>query len=227
LLAILGSAIGLHAQPRPGGGWESGPGHDRDDREDDGRRDEDRHDDDEDDEDGVLLSPFCRPGHASRTSIRSAILRAEERRTCAATPCLASIVDDDRRDPATRSMAALALGEIACRVELPSHGRRRPHQVDGLPPVAIASLESAADGGQPALLRQAAARALGRALALSSIPTLEVLRSDADPVVRFIAAQSLTRVTETDHFDAAFRDTVVRDVLDSASTYRITDEVSP
>jgi hypothetical protein len=235
-------AIALQAQPRLRS-W-----HDRDDdRDADEHSDEDRDDDsdedtdedrdddsDEDtdeDSDDDIFAP-CRPWHASRDRVRRAVLRAEERRSCAATPCLAAVVDDDRRDAVTRSMAALALGEIACHVELVTegYGRHRRHRlrdVDGLPPVAIASLESATDVAQPATLRQTATRALGRANAVSAIPTLEHLHAIGDPIVRFTAAQSLTRITETDRFDSAFRDEIVEQVLENASTYSITDEVAP
>jgi len=130
---------------------------------------------------------------------------------------LASIVDDDRRDTVTRAMAALAIGELRCE----GAGR---HRRRGIPEAVSASLESATDEDSPAALRQAAVRALGRAGAAGSVPRLRELRDlDPDPVVRFLAAQALTRITGEDHFDTTFRDDMVARYLEDAAGYRIVE----
>ncbi len=154
-------------------------------------------------------------------ALRRAILRVARIRSCQSVDALAAIVDDTTRDTVTRGMAALALGEIACRR---TRSGRRDVDADGLSAAAIASLETATLADSPAGLRQAAVRALGRASAASAQPTLATLRNDQSPIVRYLAAQALTRITRTDQFDAAFRDQVVVDVIAGALGYTITDE---
>jgi len=161
-----------------------------------------------------------RPYGVPARLLRRAIVRVREVGACGATRGLTRVVDDTRRDTLTRALAALAIGEIGC------HGRgRRSH--DGLARVTVASLESATATDQPAGLRQAAVRALGRAEVTGSVPVLLALRSsDPDAVVSFLAAQALTRITGEDHFDAVFRDSLVDRYIDASSTYRIL-EVTP
>ena len=151
--------------------------------------------------------------------LRRAIVRVTEARACAATDGLAQIVDDERRDALTRALAALAIGEIGC------HGS--PRERPGLREATIASLESASSSGNPATLRQAAVRALGRAGVTSAVPTLLPIRDgDPDPVVQFLAAQALTRITGRDHFDTALRDALVSRYISGAATYEVL-EVTP
>lgn len=143
--------------------------------------------------------------------LRRAIVRLTETGECAATDGLARIVDDAGRDALTRALAALAIGEIGC------HDRGRHHE-SGLRASTVESLENATATTKPAVLRQAAVRALGRAHALDAVDTLEPLRaSDRDPVMQFLAAQALTRITGEDHFDAAFRDDVIARYVEDAT----------
>ncbi len=150
--------------------------------------------------------------------LRRAILWAADRRVCIVSDGLAAIVSDERVDALTRSMAAATLGENAC------HRRRR----DGLSDDAIASLLSASvDPSQPALVRQASVRALGRAgVDEEVVVELEPLRNDADPILALLAAQSLTRITGTDYYDAAYRNAQVTRIIDRATRYHI-HEVTP
>ncbi len=152
--------------------------------------------------------------------IRRAIVRLAETGECAATDALARIVEDPRRDALTRALAALAIGEIGCHDQ--GH-RERP----GLRLSTVETLEQATRASRPAALRQAAVRALGRASAADATDTLGALRtSDRDPVVQFLAAQALTRITGEDHFDTAFRDDLIARYVENASTYEIR-EVAP
>ncbi len=171
----------------------------------------------------VELSPaeahatVSRPWHVPTRVLRRAIFVVERARLCAASSALVSIVDDAHRDVLTRALAALALGELACRVE-------RGHRRDGLDAEARGSLESATLAGGPAGLRQAATRALGRARSFASEAALTPLRdADTDPVVRFLAAQALTRITESDQFDAPLRDALVAQYLTQASGYELVE----
>lgn len=174
---------------------------------------------DDDDARGACHAPHG----VSSEALRRAILRMENLRSCETTDALSAIVDDATRDAVTRAMAALALGEIACRVD----GRRR-REVAGLSAVAVASLENATSFEEPAAVRESAARALGRARATSSTATLDALRTDDSAVVRYIAAQSLTRITGQDQFDTAFRDRIITDIVAGVGgTYSIVDERTP
>jgi len=157
------------------------------------------------------------PWGVPRVLLRRAVVRVAEVQACGATEGLSQIVDDDRRDDLTRALAALAIGEIRC------HGAGR----SGLSASTIGSLQSATMLGQPASLRQAAVRALGRAGVVGAVSTLVPLRtSDPDPVVQFLAAQALTRITRTDYFDAALRDGLLDRYIAAAETYEIR-EVAP
>lgn len=144
--------------------------------------------------------------------LRRAIVVLGEAGACGSAHHLSLVLNDTERDPLTRAMAALALGELVCD--------------PGLPTTAIAALEDATAVGVPATVRQSGVRALGRARATRSVPLLEVLRNDVDPVVRFAAAQALTKITGTDHFDAEFRDRALESYIDVASRYQIL-EVRP
>lgn len=169
-------------------------------------------------EDASAVALCQRPWTVSSQLLRRAIARVAERRLCAASEGLVSVVDDTDRDVATRSMAALALGELGCHLA-PRSGR-----TEGLSLTAIASLESAAAVGQPAALRQSAVRALGRGRVVSAMPTLLLLRADADPIVRYLAAQAATRLSGTDQFDVPFRDAIIHDVIGSATGYQLIDD---
>lgn len=172
-------------------------------------------------DDGVAERACARPRDFAVDVLRWAILRVSERRLCGASTSLARLVDDEDRDVLTRSLAALALGEIACHRPL---GRDR----EGLDGVAVIALERSLEPDVPATLRQAATRALGRARSTESVPLLTPLRDDDDPIVRFLAAQALTRITGTDQFDAPFRDALVAAYIERSAGYRIIPrEVTP
>jgi len=160
----------------------------------------------------------ARPWHVPTRTLRRAVVVVERRRVCLAAAGLAAIVDDAARDVVTRALAALALGELACRFE-------RGRTLDGLSATARLSLETATLAGGPAGLRQAATRALGRARSVASTPVLTALRDgDADAVVRFLAAQALTRATDVDQFDTPLRDALVTQYISGASTYELVEE---
>ena len=165
----------------------------------------------------------ARPWHTPTDVLRWAVLRVAERKICRAEPGLTLVVEAVDRDVLTRSVAALALGELACHRDL--RGRR----VDGLSAIAAAALESASSDENPAGLRQAAVRARGRARVSEAPEAVTLLRNeDDDPVVRFLAAQAVTRITGTDQFDASLRDELVAAYLDRGSHYDIIDRpVSP
>jgi hypothetical protein len=175
-------------------------------------------------DDAQALAIVANPWHVPTDVLRRAILRARDSHSCRSIDGLAAILDDTARDAVTRGMAALVLGEIACHRERVGHGER---DAPGLSNAAISSLESATYSDTPAGVRQSATRALGRAGATSASTTLDTLRSDPNPIVRFLAAQALTRVSHHDSFDTAFRDRVVLDVINGASGYQILDEAHP
>jgi hypothetical protein len=160
----------------------------------------------------------CADSWATPTNrLRQAIQVVARRRLCRAETGLVGVLDDVERDDATRGLAALGLGELAC------HAGHRGRRVEGLSETARASLETATGPG-PALVRQSATRALGRARSVASVPVLEERRADGDAVVRFLAAQALTRVTATDQFDADFRDDALAQFLSETGEYTVTDD---
>lgn len=151
-------------------------------------------------------------------ALRQAIIRVSERRLCAATDGLGRVVVDDRLDPITRGLAALAMGEVGCRPPA-----RAAHLGAGLSDFAQGALLSALSAGQPEVLRQAAVRATGRAGVAAAIPTLTFLRDGESPVLRLLAAQALTRITGADHLDELLRDEAIEDALTLAADYQIVD----
>jgi len=128
---------------------------------------------------------------------------------------LGRIVGDHGADTLTRSMAASALGEIACS----------PGGDPGLPPSVADMLEDATRPAERAMVRQSAVRALGRAKATGAIDRLVALRdADEDPTVSVLAAQALTRITSEDFFDRAFLEDRVSGFIERATGYELVEE---
>lgn len=156
-----------------------------------------------------------RPRGVPRTLLRTAIIRVSERGSCGATRGLAHIVANEERDTLTRSMAALAIGEIDCQWTW--RGRR-----EGIHARSAEVLIAATEVGEPAAVRQSAVRALGRSSVEGAIDTLVAFRdSDPDPVVQFLSAQALTRITGQDYFDESYRDDLVLRYVAVASNYEL------
>ncbi|MFW6051074.1 MAG: HEAT repeat domain-containing protein [Myxococcota bacterium] len=145
-------------------------------------------------------------------AVRRACVTLSRVRRCKSVQSLAQVVEDQSHDAGTRAMAALSIGAIAC------HGNGRP----GLVPPVVRVLEAAMDRQEPLLLRQAAARALGRSRAERARGTLEAAWADAheDPVLRLIAGQALTSITGEVFTTATFLDQIQADMA-ARSSFRL------
>lgn len=168
-----------------------------------------------------------RPLHVPREELRRSIMRIQDRQLCAAADQLANIAGEVRLDAATRTLAALALGELACHMggRGTSAARREGLSDTGravLIRIALARVDRAA-------VRQSVVRALGRASEATSVDELTSLRDDEDedPILRGLAAQALTRITGEDHFDESFRDGLVSAWVERSSTYEIRPARAP
>jgi hypothetical protein len=163
-------------------------------------------------EDAEVVVANCE--HYPAPAIRRACLTLARVRECKSTQSLTNVVEDDTLDAGTRAMAALAIGAIACK----GNGQF------GLIPPVVRVLEAATARHEPLLLRQAAARALGRARAEGAVKTLEAIWSDSpdNPVLRVICAQSLTTITGDVYLTADFMAEVQQDLQESTSFRMLT-----